>query len=1098
MNRFFVRAGSWLSVVVLLLAGALIHAQVTTGDILGTVTDATGAVVPNATITLVNMGTQATQETHSGSAGEFTFTQLQPGNYSVKVEAHGFKTFQADDVAISATERRRVDAVLTLGQASETIKVSAENAPVLQTDSAVQEDQLGATEVETIPLNGRNIVDLVQLSAGAITPPADFLSGGTHPDDRRQSSTMLVNGQQEHANEYLIDGLDNNERQNGFVGVRPSVDAIDTIDVITSNYPADVSRAAGAVLNVITKAGTNQFHGSVFEYLENDITSARDYFANSGPKPELRNNQYGASAGGPIWKNHAFFFASYEAYRQIIGQLYTTTVPTPYEEKNPGDFTDIGGPDLITAGGMSQVSLNYFALYPAQTQPGEVIFGIPQNNYTSAPRKTQYSTTFDTRIDYRFNDRNSIFYHFSYNPVSTVIPAAFPNVMVDGESITPGGSANSLSTLFGNITGPSNDTAQGDAVDFVHTFSPRMVGTVRLGYMRINIQALPENGSTDISTKLGVVNANNAPDALGLTIMNFIGGPYAQLGGGAFEPILDVNNVYQANGSVNYTRGAHSFRFGGSLIWRQLRYFEDAFPNGGFEFFDMPSFLLGQSFFAYRATPLIKNPSYRSWEPSGYAEDNWRITRKLTANLGLRYEVYLPVYEPHNNVSNFSLSNLLQCAATAPDSPCTDTIVVAGQGTNDSLGLNADLTNISPRLGIAYNVLPKTVFRAGYSRSFLPAEGGSPNGGNSADPPFNYQCFPCFGVPYPILPIPALASIANPSGVLSYIPPNLKNQTEDEWNVTVEQQFGSSTITAAYVGEHGSNLLYGYNLDQPLPPGAGNPEPNYIYASELPNVSSISEAGNRGWSNYDGLQATYELQPTHGLAVSANYTWSHALTNSNEPIATGTSGLIENDPGYDYGNSATDVRQRVVFTAGYQLPFGASLSGWKKNAIFGWQLNGVGFWQTGIPFTVINGAPEINIPGVGEGDRPNVVGNPFTVGTFSGSPSGCVSPTAVKTVTSWFNPCAFAPQTLGTAGNEGVNQYSGPPQRNLDVSLFKNFDITERMKLQFRAETFNITNTPNFRLPNNDISTGAAGVINLTNAPFLTPRAMQFALRLSY
>ena len=1108
MSTYFgISTRSFILSAVFLLVGAFVHAQLTTGDIVGTVTDSTGAVVPKAGVTLVNMGTQATQKVQTGGEGEFTFTQLQPGNYSVKVEAAGFKTFKVDSVALTANERRRVNAVVALGQTTETVQVSAEDMPVLQTESAVVQDQIQSAQVEALPLNGRNIIDLVQLSPGAITPPADFQSGGTHVDDRRQGSTMLVNGQQEFANEYLVDGLDNNEREKGFVGVRPSVDAIETMDVITSNYPADVSRASGAVINVITKAGTNNFHGSAFEYLKNDITSARDYFSTTGRKPELRNNQFGGSVGGPIWKNRTFFFASYEAYRLISGQNYLTTVPTLYEEQHPGDFTDVGGPDLTNSGLLNQTSLNYFALYPQPNQAGTVIAGIPQNNYSSAPRKTQYSTTFDTRIDHRFNDRNSIFYHFSYNPVSTVVPAAFPNVTVDGVSVNPGGSANNFPGIFSNITGPSKTTAQGDAVDFVHIFSPQLVGTVRLGYMRLNVASLPENAGSNIAEKLGVVNANDAPDATGMTLMNFFGGPYAQLGGGAFEPIYDVNNVYQANASMDYTRGRHTLKFGGSLIWRQMKYFADAFPNGGFEFANfvpnspgydiMISFLEGQSFFAIRAKPLVPNPSYRGWEPSGYVQDNWRITPKLTVNLGVRYEIYRPVYEAHGNVANVSLTNLQQCAATAPNDPCTNAIVVAGQGTSNTLGVKSDLTNISPRLGFAYSVLPKTVFRAGYSRSFLPTEDGSmTEGGNAANPPFSYTCFPCFGITYPVLPIATASSITNPSGSLVYIPPDLKSQRMDQWNVTLEQEFGPSTLTLAYVGEHGSRLSYGIDLDRPLPPGAGNPMPSHIYASELPNVNAINQAGNRGWSNYHGLQATYKLRQTHGLALTTNYTWSHALTNTNELIATGSIGLIANDPGYDYGNSGTDVRHRILVMANYQLPFGRTLNGWEKGVVGGWELNAVGFWQSGIPFTVINGNPQINIPGVGNGDRPNVIGDPFKAGTNFGN-ANCTAPSRVRTVESWFNPCAFEPQTLGTAGNEGMNQYTGPPQRSLNVSLFKNFHVTERVKLQFRAEVFNVTNTPNFRLPNNDIS-GSAGPITLTNSPALTPREVQFALRLTF
>ena len=437
-------------------------AQETTGDILGTVVDESGLVVPGATVTIQSLATHETRIVKSSDTGDFVVNLLNPGNYSVTATAQGFKTYAVLSVALAAGDRARVNVKLSIGGTNETVTVEAV-ASELHTDSSVLSHTVDQKQTEDLPLNGRNFVQLVQLAPGVNEGPPDSLTNGTKLDDRRQSASISVNGQSDILNNEMIDGADNNERLIGTVAVRPSLEAISEISVQTNTYTAEVGRTGGGIVNIITKSGSNQFHGSLFEYFRNDVLDTSTFnFGVKLPKNELRQNQFGGSIGGPIKKDKTFFFFDYEGYRQVAGTApQSLIVPTLYEEEHPGDFSDTGGP-VLTAAQIDKAGLAYFGFYPAPNSGANTFVG----NY----KNTQYSTDYDARIDQIFNSNNTLYGRFAYNKVLTDSPGPFPDVTFNNDTFNP--------SFIGNGLGSANDLAYTGSLNYVHTFTSRTAGGV--------------------------------------------------------------------------------------------------------------------------------------------------------------------------------------------------------------------------------------------------------------------------------------------------------------------------------------------------------------------------------------------------------------------------------------------------------------------------------------------------------------------------------------------------------------------------------------------------------------------------------------------
>ncbi len=573
------------------------------------------------------------------------------------------------------------DVHLQLGSESTTIEVTA-STPLLQADTATVSSTVTARAVQDLPLNGRNFVQLVDLVPGANEGAGNGLSSGMRPDDRRSNAAGLsVNGQDDTLNNWVVDGVDDNERIIGTIGVKPNVEGIQEVTVQTNNYAAEVGRTAGGVVNIVTRSGTNAFHGSVYEFFRNNIFDARNVFQTTGNQPELRQNQYGGSIGGPVFKNKMFFYFDYEGFRQVSGVTDTGTVPTLDEyndinslnggspqallSKSNGTLTPTGdyltGPNLVN--GINPLTLAYLKLFPAPTNPSAAA-GSP--NFTISPNKIQNYNTYGARLDYKFNDRNVVFARFTYNTVDTFTPPNF-------------GTVNGLEISGGrfNFDGPASDVAQQYVLGYTHIFSSALILDLRAAFTRINNLSLPLNYglNADLAVGFPASMTSFSPYANSLTPVSV--GPFGDIGDGAYVPLQDIDNTFLYSGVVSWTKGNHSIKAGLALIRRQARNVQSASAVGAYQF-NLPSdsastqlqtqsnqlasALVGAYTTETRNFNLFP-PDYRSWEPSGFVQDSWKVSPKLTILAGLRYDVFTPFTEAHNRISNFDFPEAVTLSA---------------------------------------------------------------------------------------------------------------------------------------------------------------------------------------------------------------------------------------------------------------------------------------------------------------------------------------------------------------------------------------------------------------------------------------------------
>jgi len=1041
------RAFQLLVTACLCLGPGVAIGQVATADILGTVTDTSGAAIPGVVVRIENTETHQLKETKSTDNGSYTFTQLQPGTYNVTIAAPGFKSFSNPSLVLVAGDRARVDAPLQIGAATETVEVSAQPS-ALQTDRTNVGSTVEAKAIADLPLNGRNVFGLVQVAPGVNAGSPTSMTSGTRPDDRRQSSSISANGQYELVNNQLLDGLDNNERFKGLILLRPSVEAIQSVRVDTNTYTAEVGRTAGAAITILTKSGTDGFHGSVYEFFRNDITDARNYFARTSVlahKPELRQNQFGGSLGGPIRRDRTFFFADLEAFRQVdaTGTVYTSTVPTLYQEQHPGDLSDVGGAITTT---IDPTALAYFQLYPAPNQAGSAFtpgISVPANNFLYDPARTQNSTLGDLRIDHHFGVNDVLFARYSYNSVNTFVPGTFPTV----GSVASG---NNTSTYPGSSAITTNNGQMG----YTHTFSPRLVMELRTGYTLFLDHVTPLNYGANLNTgtRYSIPNANICLDCSGLSPIT-PGTGYTGLGDATFLPILLNESVYQYAGSLTYVRGTHTIKVGGALIRRLVSNLQQNFGKPFITFTGatpqqaLAKFFAGQPF-SYQRQGLTRRPHVRTWEETAFVQDDWRLIPSLTLNLGVRYDIFTAPNEKDGYFSNLNLNTL--------------TLV-----TNQTGSIRTDYTNIAPRIGFAESVTPTLVVRGGFGLTYYASD--VQNAFYLQNPPYSFATGTLTSttpLSSGVVAAPTASSTTALSGAVWSKPFGYRDAYVEQFNLLVQKDFRGNVFTAGYVGELGRHLNAQIpNFDLPAPSGSST-VPSLVYATQLPNVNTIQYFGSFAVSSYHSLQTSFERRLSHGLTLNANYTLAHALDNTNNQGTEGDAGyglLPAHVSTYDYGNSTLDVRHRIAATANYAIPFHGP--GRLTKLVLGdWQVNALSFWQTGTPFAVTSavtqsGLAYINLPTVTV-DRPDRIGNPFLA-----------HPSAT---TGFLNPASFARQVIGTAGNAGRNIMHGPHQRRTDLSLFKTLPIHEKVNLQLRAECFNISNTPNFALPNGQIASYSA------------------------
>jgi hypothetical protein len=1185
-----------LALMLVVLAALPLTAQVTTSDVVGSVTDASGAIIPNASVKLEDLGTHQVRSTTTDAAGEYTFTFLQPGHYRLRVSSQGFEEFQISDIALNGGDRAREDARLTVGASTQTVEVTSQT-PLLQSDSVNVSTTLTTESVQDLPTAQRNLTSLVILVPGVNEGASvDGLSSGARPDDRRLTSSYSINGADTQLNNNQIDGTDNNERIIGTIGVKPLLDSIEEVTVQTNDFTPETGRSAGGVISVLTKRGSNQFHGTLYEFLQNSYFNAKAPFGSPGPTPEQRQNDFGGSIGGPIFKNKTFFFAGAEGFRlvQAAQNPSLSTVPTVAQESNPAAV--VAADPYIPAGTpLSPIALNYLQLFPKPNTQGTpltatgstaaVAQGAATNNFSYQPRSTNFSYTIDGRVDHQFNPNNLFYARYTSNHVNALIPSALPNQTVNGLSINPG------SGQYGYV-GPATDIAYNGQLNYTHIFTPALLLELKAAYTRINNSSQSPNSGTDAGTKVGFPgNVDYGPASTGLPLLSLSG--FAPLGDANFVPIVDLTNTFQYQGTITYTRGQHSFRAGGELIRRQARNQQSSNAVGSINTgLNLPisagstsdqaqqannnlaEFLTG-AFTSEARNVDLYTPDYRTWEPGFFAQDTWRATPKLTLVYGGRYDVYTPFTEAHGRLSNYDPVNHV---LLVPDQGYQ---FLKAQGANLSgvvsstptAGLATTYSNIAPRVGFAYNPVSGTVVRGGFGIAYFP--GNYTSNASLKNAPFNSVYAPSVngGACQSTLAnqIAANYKAANPNAGTSVIPacpatmgangytqtnelsqgipvpaPQALNSANlslgdtvalgfrtsyvEQFNLLVEQQFGRNVLTIGYVGQLGRHLpatINDINLPNPSTITPDQVSGGVLVqgnsrniqrptAGILPGLGEVGGYNSTGSSAYNALQVSFQRRLSQGLALASNYTWSHAIDDVTDLSFEGQEGWGNNNPfniaATERGNSDLDLRSRFVFSGSYEEQAFKNAHGITKLALGGWQANIIWVWNAGSPFSITDnytgqGNSLYSPAGLSPGpNRPLQIGNPKL---------------AHRTINQWFNPLAFETPLDGQPGNTPRNSLTGPTLEHADVSVFKDFPVTERFNLEFRAEAFNLSNTVGYFVPNDQnqhATTNAVGTnplsINPANPPALVPgsgfaqivsvnpgyvpRELQFALKLKF
>jgi hypothetical protein len=1177
------------AILLVTLCGAqLVRAQRDAGAIVGEVKDSSGAAVSAAAVTAIDMDRGEKVATSSDEQGNYVFSALRIGKYKIVVSKPGFKTVEAGPYTLNVQDRLSVDITLQPGAITERIEVNAQSIQ-LQTESSDLGQVVDSKRIVTLPLNGRNYAQLAQLGAG-VAP--------SEPGSRVSSSYgFSSNGARALQNNFLLDGVDNNANlgdvlnESAFV-IQPSVDAIEEFKVQTNSYSAEFGRGNGAILNAVIKSGTNRFHGDVYDFLRNEVFDAANSTLKSqgfGREP-YKQNQFGATLGGPILKDRTFFFVDYEGLRTHQGVIQNVTIPT--QNMIGGDFSSFltstpamgadvsGNPTGQTAldcngnptfvgelfnARLTKTSLlnpNGFCGFPIVGSTGQInVFGgntpidplaarlaalypMPNAsangfNYLAVPLEQTTRNNFDVRVDHKFRDSDSSFVRFSYEDQPRTIPAPFGNAL-DGGSFFSGDEENSYRSV---------------AISETHVFNPMSVNEFRFGYNRINSHRFQVNSNTNVSQQLDFPGVPFSPGNGGLPTLSFNDGSSIPIGSSGFLPSVEKQNSFVFTDNFNKVLGAHAFKFGGEVRLEQFTIFQPSQSRGsesfGTEFTSNPAAIASDGVGNAFATFLLGIPDggsivnlhdidYRRQIYAVYAQDDWKVSKRLTLNLGLRYEIFSTVKEHHNLQGTFDFATDTLIVPKGTNAQLTPTLagMIPVSATASPGLISPDLNNFAPRVGLAYKITDKLVLRSGYGIFY----GGQENGPfSNPSPGFNPPFFvtqsfnpPCTqGSANPSAgevdcSIPGLSqlsqgfpanSLTDPNTPILYsLSPRLRTPYNQQWHVGVQYELGKDAILeVAYAGSRGLKLYTFYNGNQAVPATAPqfatlcndpttDPPTTPINCPTAPRRpflavdSSIATFRSDGISNYNSLQVRLEKQFSHGLQFQASYTYAHALDDaSSASLGSANQGdfRLQTDPRAEYGNADFDVRHRFVFSSIYELPFGkgkwlgSDASGWVNQVIGGWQVAGIITASTGNWYTPTDISANVSTSDCGgtvaiSCIRPDLIGNP------NGKP--CVQGTL-------FNTCAFASATtIGSFGNAGRNIIRGPGYQNWDISFFKMFPIREEMHFEFRAEFFNAFNhaNPEFTNPETIVENTATELGSSTYGfPGYTrpPRQIQFALK---
>jgi len=1100
-----------------LLAGAVclsatgVLAQAFRATITGRVTDESGAVVPRVRITVTNVGTNESRTVETNDTGDYTVPQLAPGDYTLTAEMVGFKKV-VQRFVLETGQDARTDISLKAGAVTEQVEVTAVT-PVVSSEDASLGNVVDQKKIVELPLNGRDYLQLAQLQPNVFAPAQNSTLGFR--------GGFNVAGNSEVANNYIKDGIDNNDETTNQPLHRPILDAVREFKVLTGTYSAEYGRQAGGQIIVTTKSGTNQYHGSLFEFHRNSVLDARNFFARScikrdasgnclSYKPSFRRNQFGGVIGGPVRRDRTFFFAGYEGQRR--GQQEAGLANVPTAAMRQGDFSGIANlflrdpnktgnctaadrtacfPDnKIPQARWSPQGAGLLGLYPSPNAAGA-------NNFVSAGTGRFRIDQFSARLDHKISDKDSLFGVYEFADSKEFYPISNP--LCSARDV-PGWGCDEL------------QRTQHFALVWTHLFGPRLINEARIGYTRFGFFRLQEDRTVDVINRLGIkglTDAGRTPFNNGAPELRVTG--FAIIGGPTNLPQGRHDNTYHYVENMTFTGGAHTMRWGLDIRRFLFNSFFTSFGRGSFRFDgrytgnSVADMLLGLSFQGDRnlGEPFHNAKTFSS---GYYFQDDWKVSPTLTLNLGLRYELNLPPIENTNKMASFDpQTNTIKVAGgqEAFINPATNLLELRPRAGIGRRLWETDKNNFAPRIGLAWRPFggTRTVIRAGFGTFYnyqIVGNGITPLSRNS---PFRQRQT---AGPFAATARPDVANIfaGNPTVVPPGIDPNFKTAYINQWSFGLQREVAQNLVVdVSYLGSQGHKLPAGVNINQAVP-GAGTVNSRRPFQG-FGNITGgyIESIGN---SNYNGLTGRVERRFSQGLSFIFSYTWSKSI-DDNAGISTGSdaSGNIQNvrDLRAERSLSDYDVAHRLVFSYVYDLPFGDGKRFAPANRVAsflasGWQVTGILTWQTGRPFTIFTDTDQSN---TGQnGDRPNIIGD-WRV--------------ANQGPDFWFNPCtllangttrnctvittpAWQQNAAGTFGNAGRNILRGPGLANFDLGVSRFFKVTERHRFQFRAEVFNLANHPNFFLPVQSLASSSFGTIQRAiNTGTGAQRQIQFALK---
>lgn len=1058
-----------------------------TASVTGRVTDSSGAVIPGANVFIVNVATAQDRTVTTNDAGYYTFSLLQPGRYQIKVEHQGFKSITRSGLVFETDQRAELNFALEVGAVSEQVEVTA-NVAQLNTVEASRGQVIENRRIVEMPLNGRNYNQLALLSAGTVQPLAGARMEG-----------FSVNGMRVSQNNFQLDGVDNNGielagAQRRSEMVQPSIDAIQEFKVQTNAYAAEFGRAMGAVVNVTTKSGTNSIHGTAFEFLRNEKLDAKNFFDDpSKPKPPFKRNQYGLTFGGPVFipkvldgRNRFFFFGDFESTRVRESTTTTSTIPT-LGMRN-GDFSDlltqrnkaITDPstrapfpgNIIPASRFDPVAKTLIGLYPTPQNANVA------NNYLNNAPRIQDVDRWDFRADASITSKDTAFWRISKQDLNSPVSLALPPPAYGGG--------------FDFITEGYNTGATWN-----HIWTPNLLQSIRGAwnfalFKRDN--PVQTNGEF-LNRKYGIPGGNSDIPG-GFSSMGITG--YRSLGIGGFNPVDRDSQNRQLAGDLTWTHGRHTVKGGVNILRSQNNIYNIRNQIGNYTFNarytsdGMADFLLGQASTYAWNTPI--QVDLRSWNLGFYAQDDIKITPRLTVNLGLRYEVVLPFVDKRDRMGIFD---------TYTD-PANPRLIYAGAEGTDRYNramFATDRNNFMPRVGFAYKASNRTVIRAGYGIFYTYLEPFGDAEYLIGNPPnaFGVNISSSATTPAVLLkdgPLPGALTLEKAVG-LTFVSYERRADLGygQQWNFNIQQEFGRDWLfETGYNGSRGVHLLMRYE-DNFSPPGPGNINAKRpILRAEIPGTGIISSPlgpvqgyKNNANSNYHAWVTRLEKRFSSGFTLLTSYGWSKTLGDTCGNSAAGnTTGCGYQDTRYlnlEKSVDNQDVPHRFVLSGIYEIPFGRGRAFGGNmhpvaNTIFGgWGIGSIITWASGRPYSLTVSGNPANTGSIGVVNRPNLVGDPSA---------------GERTLQQDFNTAAFAPNAQYTIGNLGRNTMRQRSFFGWDFSAMKNIPLHERIALQFRFEAFQFTNTPRFGQAGNGLGTNNFGTITSAD----TPRNLQLGMKL--